>query len=528
MSGHVFVVQSDLAHLRTDAWLLPTDLSFGAVRSWIPERWRDELTPDNSRFLVTASAMAEDSPHLFEDWKSEKRRVLRFDRWPGQSMPWLANVGGDENRSVEWYLEAVEQFIAEASTWAREFTRRAKPLIGVPAVGTGFGGKWEEKAAVLDALFNRLCQLATTHDTDIVMALYDAPSFAAVQFARQRNVESETYLWPIEDHLIPVARDLGEKARKGELVMFMGSGVSVGAGLPTWKEFLRNLGEQALLTPEELQALLALDAMDAGSILERRLGGREALKAVVRQMLDVNECSIQHALIASIPHQSAVTLNYDRLYELASKRVVGDVAVLPHDRGLAAERWLLKLHGCIDRGQLVLAREDYLRFGERRTALAGIVQALLITKHMLFVGFGMTDANFLRILDDVRRSLGDTTSKQDLARPVGTVLMLRPEPLRNALFDGDLNIQSMYSGTNHTEDIRHAVRQLEIFLDLVSFESATRSAFFFDKTFDAMLSERDRGFRDALLHVHATFADTPPNSIIWERFLRFMNESGMN
>jgi hypothetical protein len=40
--------------------------------------------------------------------------------------------------------------------------------------------------------------------------------------------------------------------------------------------------------------------------------------------------------------------------------------------------------------------EDYLRYESRRAALAGIVQSLLITKHMLFIGFGLQDDNFHR------------------------------------------------------------------------------------------------------------------------------------
>lgn len=49
-----------------------------------------------------------------------------------------------------------------------------------------------------------------------------------------------------------------------------------------------------------------------------------------------------------------------------------------------------KLHGSVDRPQVIgLSREDYLAFPEPRGALAGIVQALLITGRMLFVGFSL-------------------------------------------------------------------------------------------------------------------------------------------
>ncbi|QED26816.1 SIR2 family protein [Microvenator marinus] len=510
--GHVFVVQGDLARLKTDAWFLPSDTNFNLVKSWIPPRWRESVQ----------------APLAEARWESAEKRVLRFDQWPGASMPWLANVGSDQDHTIEWYLDAVTQFVREAAPWARERSNRKKPLLGVPAVGTGMGGKWEEKAAVLSALYSHLLKLVKEFDVDIVYTLYDAPSFAAAQYARERALESNGPIWDLPEELLKVAERLGERARRGELVIFMGSGVSVGAGLPTWNAFLRLLGERAGLSLEELDALESLDAMDAGSLLERRLGGRDNLKAIINEILDVPECSLQHTLLASTPHEAAVTLNYDTLYELAAERVVGKLAVLPHDRGLNAERWLLKLHGCIQRGRLVLSREDYLRFGERRTALAGIVQALLITKHMVFVGFGLRDANFLRILDDVRRSLGDTTSQKELESPIGTVLMVRPEPLRNALFDGDLDLYPMHVPNGKDVDIALAARRLELFLDAMLYHSATRSAFFFDKTFAALLNPSELGFRDELLELVERHQEGLRGNASFEKLLHLLKKSGLN
>jgi hypothetical protein len=419
---------------------------------------------------------------------------------------------------VEWYLQAVTQFVEEASVWAKTTSKRSRPILGVPAVGTGYGGQWDKKARIIDALFDHLLALAELHDVDILFTLFDPQSFAAAQLARKRRVDEGAVAWDLDSRLLSSASALAERAKYGGLVMFLGSGVSVGAGLPTWRNFLGELAQRAGLAELEVESLQNLDAMDAGSVVERYLGGREQLEAQTRDLLNAQECSLQHALIASIPHEAAVTLNYDTLYESASKAVVGEVAVLPQERNPKAKRWLLKLHGCVERGDLVLTRKDYLRFGERRAALAGIVQALLITKHMLFIGFGMTDPNFLRILDDVRRSLGDSSSDKDLADPIGTVLMLNHDPLRNLLFDADLKMESMASA--HAPD---SARQLEIFLDLIAFKSASTTAFFFDPTYDALLTDREREFRESLDAIHAKFAGDPPGNV-WQDFEKLLGK----
>jgi hypothetical protein len=54
-------------------------------------------------------------------------------------------------------------------------------------------------------------------------------------------------------------------------------------------------------------------------------------------------------------------------------------------------------------------------------------------------------------------------------------------------------------------------------LDLMAFKSASTTAFFFDPTYDALLSAREREFRDALQTLHKEFADDRPENI-WAEF----------
>ena len=71
--------------------------------------------------------------------------------------------------------------------------------------------------------------------------------------------------------------------------------------------------------------------------------------------------------------------------------------MLPMSPIPSAKRWLLKMHGCVTRPEdIVLTRTDYIRYAESNAALGGIVQALMMTKHMMFVGFSLTDDNFHR------------------------------------------------------------------------------------------------------------------------------------
>ena len=139
-----------------------------------------------------------------------------------------------------------------------------------------------------------------------------------------------------------------------------------------------------------------MDAMDAAKILQERLEGHEQLCRRVADMLQCTVCSLSHSLLASLPVQEYITTNYDTLFEEAlSQAGRPGVSVIPYNPNPDSKTWLLKLHGCVTQpAEIVLTRADYIRFGERRQAMSGIVQALLVTKKMLFVGFSLNDDNF--------------------------------------------------------------------------------------------------------------------------------------
>lgn len=94
-----------------------------------------------------------------------------------------------------------------------------------------------------------------------------------------------------------------------------------------------------------------------------------------------------------------------------------------------------------------------MRYASRRSALRGIVQSLLITRHMLFAGFSLNDDNFHRyrcispyvsdawrysIADEVRQALG--SQDKDAGKKFGSALNLIHNPLLELLWGKDLSL----------------------------------------------------------------------------------------
>ena len=88
-------------------------------------------------------------------------------------------------------------------------------------------------------------------------------------------------------------------------------------------------------------------------------------------------------------------------------RLPWDAPLLGDDE-LSHQRKLLKLHGCVTHPEsIVLTREDYLRYGDDREALRGLVSRSLIEKELLIIGFSMSDDNLHIAIDQCRKVWGD-------------------------------------------------------------------------------------------------------------------------
>ena len=417
MSGHVFVVRGDLRKLGCDAWLTPCDVGAYPLRRWL------EWPPDEP----AVGARHPDPP---KGWGRGGVRSFKLEQWPAHlPQPWLTNIGGSPKGGTAWFVQGAVQFLERAAAdlaGSPPRHRRARHLLALPVVGTGFGGARRMAGEVVRELLPALYDAAARLEVDVALVAIEGPTYAAAQAERAR-------LNPDWSELGEELREAGEKlariAARGDLVLFLGAGVSVNAGLPGWNDLLDALAQQAGMSAPERADLARLDPLDRAHIVERRFGGAKALGDAIFHRHLVWHPSLAHQLLAALPVREAVTTNYDCLFELASEAAGRSVSVLPYAIERDADRWLLKMHGCVSCIEdIVLTREDYLRYENRRTALSGIVQALLITRHMLFVGFSLSDDNFHRIADAVRRAL-EPVARRGADRRFGTTLVLSPEPL---------------------------------------------------------------------------------------------------
>src|SRR5829696_377890 len=441
VGGHVFVVGADLTRLSCDDVLVPTDRSLRVASGWSPLFPSDVLSGSDEEGACAGLARRE--------------------------VPEPAHG-------------------------------RARRLVGLPALGTGWGGAAGKRGALLQELIPVLREAAEEHGFDVALVLRGPSDLAAAQRVRRGQDTG----WDLPDALRELAEQLGETARRGQLAVFIGAGVSAAAGLPTWEQLVGELAARSGLDDDLREGLSRLPPQDSAALVARELG-RDRLEEFVKERFGPGPYALAHALVADLPVQEFVTTNYDPLVELAASDMGRQVRVLPFEEAEPGSPWLLKLHG--DAGHpesVVLTREEYLQFGDTRAALAGVLHSLLLTRHVLFVGTSMLDDDLIRIAHQVRSAL--RLKGRGSGRRSGTVLALRQDVARARLWEQDVETVAMAPADTPPAE---AARRLEVLLDLIGCLSTPPTGYLLDPAYRGLLDEEERALADALAQVADTLGE---------------------
>jgi hypothetical protein len=430
---HVFVAMADILNLRCDAWLLPTDFRVTIEQHWLKAH-------PNLRTIAAASASTD-----FRDGSALAEPVRPWD--PALPFPIMTAVPDDGGWSPAVVAERLEAFVRTAlSAIPAPLDHRPYRLLALPFFGTAGGGAGNHLGAALRAILGASADLAARYDVDIVLVLRDKAAFSLAQKLRREAASVSS--WPsLGDHLQEKARSLGQIAQARHLVPFLGAGVSVSAGAPSWGQLLDTLRAGIDLKEAQAGAFQGLNLLDQAGVLEQlyadQYGSRAAFGKAVAKAVDLPRYGLAPALLATVPSTGAITLNYDRLFESACRDAQRPRTVMPENIPAVGTDWLLKLHGSVTQpDSIVLTRDDYLGYNSNRDALSALVKAHLLTHHLLFVGFGLADDHFHEIVHDVRRALPNDAS---MDHKMGTVLSLFDEPLQTLVWTGKLEIHSMSS-----------------------------------------------------------------------------------
>lgn len=207
--------------------------------------------------------------------------------------------------------------------------------------------------------------------------------------------------------------------KRGELALFVGAGVSMGCGLPSWNELVRRVVTEVWKHDKKLAAELLNKPHGIAARYSKRYAG-EKFNRIVQQCLYQDDLALSPCVqaIAESGIKNICTFNFDDLLEEAFQ-----IAGLEPDVATPNEPFSLNQHGVkifhphgflsrfhetaeTDAAKIVFSEDDYHGLYSEPYSWANIAQLMLLSGFsVLFIGLSMQDSNLRRLID-VARSRG--------------------------------------------------------------------------------------------------------------------------
>lgn len=205
------------------------------------------------------------------------------------------------------------------------------------------------------------------------------------------------------DHLV-------NKLTEENLSVFIGAGLSTGAGLPNWNQLIEPLAKELGMDITQQNDLTKV----AQYFVNEHAADRSFLNDHLTENLTTQHKSTDaHKILSELPLKIYWTTNYDRIIENTLAKAKKPYKSLFEASQLSianigVDTLVIKIHGDIEHPEsITITQEDYENYESSHGALQSLLLTELISSTFLFLGFSFSDPNIQYLIARLKQLLSN-------------------------------------------------------------------------------------------------------------------------
>lgn len=191
-------------------------------------------------------------------------------------------------------------------------------------------------------------------------------------------------------------------SQNNKLVVFVGSGISINSGYPSWTSLISDFAQGVGIDMNECSFDDYLKIPQYYYNLRKEKDYYDVILNKFNIKAEPNEI---HDLIINLNPAHIITTNYDDLIERACNKKGLFFDVVSKDQDLpysVNNKMIIKMHGDLNNKNIVLKEDDYLSYFKNFQLIQNYIKSLISTHVVLFIGYSVSDINVKYIFQWVK------------------------------------------------------------------------------------------------------------------------------